>query len=1003
MIDRVDWAEYQLWNDAIAEEFFSGAFGGRPVYLDLEDDVCRDVGSRINYEGSDAKEAIFAAAGPTLQVTRDGAGTFTPHLDRLEAWKHSEREGWPPFVGALALLCLVAEEMATSEDFRASNYYGRLLQRLGHDPSSEQLRYKLVRDFGRQSHDLWDALNDWLREDPETRGYPTAYSFDYRAHIGRPLSQALLREGDRADLLGLFEEWRFESGNAIAPGVMRDLLQEAIEGGRFSKTLGRIARGPDALARLADVACAELAAWKGPSAAGASARITLVGARRSRPFPSLALSAAVTDDTLPRDVEVLLVDENGDPMSKSVAILEPADEFRTRRISEGLRTADLLATRVVIDGGSSELSRAPRVLVILEHRPERGRLEEVGRTQLGAEYVLLVRDGQAGAVREMLDAAARPGWKMHTPEELPGVPEGWLAFVDAQFLALPTTKRADLAPLVPVGWTRLSVSGGLVLPGRRSFLANRPPEVGAAVVDQRVVSAELLIEGSEERIALGTIEDAATWDLSEFGLEPGGHRISLLIEGVEIEDPGEGEESEPQALDSDRITLFSPDHPIDNPIDAGYGHPLADPLAVLTVTRGSGPLCRGAVVPEAAGEVVDRTMGLPGELDGRTLAEEAEVDTASPVAQTVSSGIHIASCVETGAHRMREIEGAPAVDRKKPWRCVNCGVEKFFPTSLRRARKKASPHNGLQAPVVELPPLEAGVREHGRLELVEAICTARSGSWGSFVRLVAQVDDRPWAPRELGRLYSALGLIDVECSPTSLEPVSWQVSPPTVVEPASCDAYLAGWRSARLVGDLEDAVGSRGGSSSTTAREGWPATNLEGLEGETLRDVADAIGTGEPWKHPLYLRDPAATLARQLPRLSELRRALPSAPVPAGVLERYDVPTGRWQPAATRAGTFRQRKGAWRWWHIDSRGDSRIVDSRVGKWLAALEDGTPLLAYRADQQLLVAHAGCPLPGLYERAAVLCSGLPPTNLAGHLLGYHDVSETVATRLAAALGA
>ena len=37
--DEAAWLEYQSWNDALAEHFFGGASAGRPVYLDVENDV----------------------------------------------------------------------------------------------------------------------------------------------------------------------------------------------------------------------------------------------------------------------------------------------------------------------------------------------------------------------------------------------------------------------------------------------------------------------------------------------------------------------------------------------------------------------------------------------------------------------------------------------------------------------------------------------------------------------------------------------------------------------------------------------------------------------------------------------------------------------------------------------------------------------------------------------------------------------------------------------------
>ena len=914
MTDRVDWAEYRLWNDAIAEEFFSGRFGDRPVYLDLEDSVCRAVGERAGYQDDSPREAILAATAPTLTVGTEGLGTFGAHVERLRAWRLNGRLGWPPFVGALAFLSLVAEEMASSEDFSARNYYGRLLRHLGEDPTSERLRHKLIRDFARQSHELWEALNDWLLEEPTVRGYPTAYSFDYRAHIGRPISQALLREADRTQLLDLFAAWRIEPGNTIAPGVMRDLLGGAIGDGAFSGTLSRIAQQPDALERLAEVACAELAAWKGADGSASMSGLSLVGARRLRPSPALVLTPVVFDDQLTGETEVAFLDHDGQPTRRASGFVEQVDEFGSHPVSVGLSPADLLSATVVVSSDGVRASRAPRVLVLLEHRPVRGRLEEVGRAQLGAEYLLLVREGQAGGARTMLEEAARPGWEMKTPEQLRGVPDGWRAFTDVQLLAIPTTKRADLASLVPVGWTRLSVVGGMVLPGRHSFLRTHPPEVAASVVETRPVRA-ILTRGDAELVAdLDHVEHAAAWDLGQYALGAGEHRVTLMATPENEEEVG-ADSDEGQVLDSVRLSLNEPDAPLEREIDPAFGHRLADPLGVLGAAREDDPEVRGGRLAPVNTDDRPFAEELPAKLDD-TGTEYDVTESASEVtvAERVSEGVQAASCIETGAHLMREVEGARATGGEAPWRCAYCGLEKYFPTSLQRVRKRK--HRGaLDVPSLELPPRTDKDQHRAHRELIEAVCTVRAGSWGDFGRLVAQVDDRPWATRETGRMYSALCLIDVECSPLTLEPVSWQVAPPVLVRTGDKAAVLVGWRSQALLDELRVLAEADGGAVQVTVgEEGVPAVQVNGVHDASLDDMAQLPEAAQEISGLTYVEAPGNQLAARLPSLSAVRSQLPTGHLPDSGLERYQVDLGRWVPHDSRRvrGAFRNQRHGWR-------------------------------------------------------------------------------------------
>ncbi|MGN6128630.1 MAG: hypothetical protein ACTHON_18900 [Humibacter sp.] len=55
----------------------------------------------------------------------------------------------------------------------------------------------------------------------------------------------------------------------------------------------------------------------------------------------------------------------------------------------------------------------------------------------------------------------------------------------------------------------------------------------------------------------------------------------------------------------------------------------------------------------------------------------------------------------------------------------------------------------------------------------------------------------------------------------------------------------------------------------------------------------------------------------------------------------------------------------------------RYAPLDVAKYTAAWMAGVSLLRYDAKDELLSVPLGAPLPGLFERAAVLCSGVLPT--------------------------
>jgi hypothetical protein len=211
---------------------------------------------------------------------------------------------------------------------------------------------------------------------------------------------------------------------------------------------------------------------------------------------------------------------------------------------------------------------------------------------------------------------------------------------------------------------------------------------------------------------------------------------------------------------------------------------------------------------------------------------------------------------------------------------------------------------------------------------------------------------------------------------------------------------MAGWRSARLLEELMELADMEGGQLTTRGGvDQFPRIEIKGLECESLQSLADVSEAGSAIGGLAFANDPGEQIAGMLPSLSEIRERLPQGALPDDGLELYDLQTGVWRPSnGVRAnGAFRARRGAWRWWHVNHEHDARVVDSRLGKWLAASAAREPMLAYRPKEAMLLAHVGAPLPGLYERAAVLCSGAPPVDLDQHLIGYADVPPELAATL------
>jgi hypothetical protein len=130
--------------------------------------------------------------------------------------------------------------MRSDAQFRSNNYYARLAQLLGIDPTRRREVAALAAGYRRDSQKLWDALNTWLQDEAGGRGLPSAYSLDWRAHVGIPISQALLREEERLALRELFVRYRLRPGQQLATSDMLRLLEDWVPGSDLSANLKRL-------------------------------------------------------------------------------------------------------------------------------------------------------------------------------------------------------------------------------------------------------------------------------------------------------------------------------------------------------------------------------------------------------------------------------------------------------------------------------------------------------------------------------------------------------------------------------------------------------------------------------------------------------------------------------------------------------------------------------------------------------------------------------------------
>jgi hypothetical protein len=261
------------------------------------------------------------------------------------------------------------------------------------------------------------------------------------------------------------------------------------------------------------------------------------------------------------------------------------------------------------------------------------------------------------------------------------------------------------------------------------------------------------------------------------------------------------------------------------------------------------------------------------------------------------------------------------------------------------------------------------------------------------------VNDSPWFASELLRQLSSLGHLDVELDPETIRPRSWSVCPSVLVQTRRDEAVLAGWRSPQLIGRLNEELRRTGGRLIISlSADQLPTIFARGLPWPQLQAACDRVtASGE---HQLeYVEGASFRIAAALPSVHALAARLPRFLIPRDELEIFDLPSASWHPVREVAapGAYRSRWRGVAYFHVSpsdvAEGQGVAADARTVKHLAAAHAHAPLMAYSSEKQILVCPVGCELPGLLDRAAVLCSGQLPKKSKGEL-EYMNVTESVA---------
>lgn len=1010
-----DWERYQRWNDAVAEIVYSASNAGQPVYLDLEDDVLDRIRDAAEPGAPNATVGLVRAVLAVTPINQGPSLILKPFEQRIVRWEHGSLDDPPPTLALLAVMSLAAENMHDGDGKAANNFYGRLAELFGLDEQQTARfinAYRRDRDGRSASTVLWGSLNLWLELHEGNRGLPTAFA-DRHAHVGLPMSQALVRQVDREKFKSMFATYGLAPHSNLPTPEMAEVINDWMSHVPCpaSNQLERSwKRDADARDRIAEVAQAALEAWDGSGglpAAGSGQENRSIDSIRLRAvirtFPRRQLDLNLLIPVMPgADQELMEVVAADDSCLGDVEFVPHASGWMWMAEPDGIDAGSILC-------GETRLRRA-RDQVVLRRRPRRviplrfdslsNGFVECERLNLGDDFMLLVHQDLASRVASALAAGSRPGFELR--DELAGLPDGWVLVDGVQIVSsIPEelVKHLDLNPLRPLASSQAALQGGLALPGNiKKWSSFSPPELRVSVDEgsspmATISSVRALTSPTPEPVSMQTDDPVLLWNLADAHLPDGDYEVTIEVDGTSMGRPL-------------RLRLRSADHPavIAAPEELHLSHDGSHPCFGLHPSNERSPA--GFEVAPAGGTVLQSEPA-------RELVPTWVAARAEPRSQT--TGRHViripgpgaGSCMLTGMHRMILPTVYPGEPREKliDGVCANCGLVKRFPT--RGRRKRTSRTTKQAAPSFDpsnLHPVRSEAGTDWRIGL-DSLSHLRQGSLSALERIAAHVDASGLFADTFIRRMEDLGHIEVERDAHSLKPVRWAVCAPSLIELANGRWAIVGFRSESMLAAVEDvAYESEIGFVTDDTVEGPPLITLDAAPRSVLDDVVAAMGAATNREAQL-LPSAAPALAAALPPLSKALLSLPPTSLVHGRnIERWDPAIARFRSVsdAHQVGAYRisgfGRSYVYRREQDLESMSGRIGDARIIKYAAALESGLPLTGYDPDSQVLYVPLGADLPGLYGRAVVLASGRPPIeDEKDRVLRYPGVPASVAGRI------
>jgi len=962
---------YEQVNAALNDVLFSGRFAGRPVYLSL-DNKSRDLlANKLHHTGTGLKDKIAKIVGGTLDSIGD---PYVTQCLQAKSWRKHHTSSPPSFTALLFALSHAAGLMTAEGDFGAGNYYDRLSRALDFPAPA-------LRAHGKSTLFFWRMFSAWLAENDFEYGRPTAKAFNSNTYVNYPQSQAVIRAGDRHLFHHLFERFQLSRSDSVSVSEIEQYVASWIHSSASNSRLKSAWAKRELRKRFCEIVQAELEEWSDETQSGTGEKT-----RVSR----LSLACSLVQQ-FPKPRLHLSLGRNGDIPTSLFVEHSTQNGFKARLANEifgSLATltpnpmdamSGILNVGLSMSSHYGSLTWSPRLVIPMRKSEEGPYWIEAARVGFGTSHLVLVKDipRLRREIDTYLSEASSGSARIATPDSLPGLPDGWVAYTDFQIIVsgLDMATRKDLEPLAPLqDQAGIVPDGGLRLasgiwhahsPPSLNFMSTAGPTQLEIIPYSEENEAPLVLQKEQSRQA--NIKAGQLVDLG-----PGEYIATACS----------GDEQTAEAT----IILRSASAPRPLARQGAGELEYLNPISARPKSLDGLPALEHSQNPLERLQVGSRQNGAPltaelpkGSADANRWHLTRPLIKAGGQENCVTNGYHIWLCETPDRDAPRSI---PVL-----MQCKKCGQSIL---TKNRGKKPTSTSKTTHSPI-SWSSSQAVVPDIDHDLFLDALCFLGSGSIAKLESLLAGDTDQPWRVTQLATNYSALGFIDLHRDPSSGRILAWSVPSPTVTFRDNRTAIYSGFRSRETCVWLKSFAASLGGKAIFSPIAGRPASiTIQEIDfGKFSAAITEKVDPlGRSWS---VIEDIAGHYSQLFKMLQPIGGAMSPASIAGGDINAYyDTLKAKWLQVTNPqdSGAFRAGFAGTIYAYRDEGGNCVTGPYQLVKLLAARDNGSRLHHYREASNTFLSTLGAEPIGLYERALVSSSGALPETSNG-LLHYQGV--------------